>query len=268
MTSTSNLKKGIFPLEGLNILVTRQETKGSNLSEMLVSRGAKVFKEPMSIILPPVSWKMFDHTAQHSAMIDWAVFTSSNGIRYCFSRLKELGLNSRKIFSNLRIACIGKSTASTLAENGRIPELVPKYYQSEGLAEAFNQYDLFNKTFWLIQAESARKFLSNALAKNGAQIITTPVYRNVPTEVNQKSLLSSLKSQKIDWIIFTSPSAIQNFQHLLPLEFWLSLSKVPKIACLGEITSATAESFGLKVDAKPEIQNFEKLVQKLCDINS
>ncbi|MED5516995.1 MAG: uroporphyrinogen-III synthase, partial [SAR324 cluster bacterium] len=159
MDIVSDLPSEKIPLAGLRILVTRQDTLESSLSEMLEIKGASVINIPMTLIMPPTSWEFFDKILLQAANIEWAVFTSSNGVRYCFSRLKKLGLTPEKIFSNLKIACVGQSTASTLAEYRIIPELVPAQFQSEGLLEAFKQYDLKYKKCWLIQAESTRDVL-------------------------------------------------------------------------------------------------------------
>ena len=267
MDIVSDLPSEKIPLAGLRILVTRQDTTESSLSEMLKIQGASVIKAPMTMITPPTSWELFDKTVRQAAKFEWAIFTSSNGVRHCFSRLKELELSPKYIFSNLKIACVGQSTASTLAENWKVPELVPLHYQSEGLLESFKKYDLKHKKFWLIQAQSPRDILQNTLVKEGAQIVSTPVYQNAPAEIDHTFLLNDLDKNQFDWIMFTSPSAIQNFQQILPSEFWQSLSTTPKIACLGEITAATVKSYGLEVHAKPEIQDFENLVKKICEIN-
>ena len=267
MTSVSDLSSEIIPLAGLRILVTRKDTPESSLSAMLKSQGAAVITAPMTMIMPPASWESFDKTVEQAVKIEWAVFTSSNGVRYCLSRLIELGHSPKKIFSNLKIACVGQSTASAFAEIGIIPELVPSHYQSEGLLSAFKKYDLKLKKCWLIQAESPRGILANALEKQHAEIVSTPVYRNVPVESNYTFLLKELEQQKLDWILFVSPSAVQNFQQILPTGFWLSLRTAPKIGCLGEITAAAVKDYGWEVHAKPEIQDFEHLVQKICAIN-
>ena len=104
MGTVSILKSEIMPLDGLRILVTRQDTPESSLSEMLEIQGASVINVPMTMIMPPKSWELFDKTVLQTEKIEWAVFTSSNGVRYCCSRLKELGLTPKNIFSNLKIA--------------------------------------------------------------------------------------------------------------------------------------------------------------------
>ena len=255
-----------FPLAGVRILVTRQDTSESSLSGMLESKGASVISVPMTQIGPPTSWESFDEKVLQATNFDWAVFTSRKGVTHCLSRLKELELSPKNVFSTLKIACVGKATASAVAENGLVAELVPDHFQSEGLISAFSKYDLNQKICWLIQAESPREILAHALQKQGAKIISTPVYQNIPAEMDCSFLLAELEKNNLDWILFASPSAVQNFQNILPDGFWLYLITKPKIACLGEFTSEAVQSLGWKVEAKPSIQDFEHLVQTLCEI--
>ena len=267
MTSVSYQQSNKMPLTGLRFLVTRQDGTESSLSRMLESQGASVLVEQMTKIIPPVSWDPFDATVRQGSNIDWAVFTSRNGVIHCLKRLKKLELSAKKIFSSIKIACVGQSTASVLSDNGIIPELIPEHFQSEGLIEAFKQHNLFEKRCWLIQAESPRKIMRNSLEKLGAKTILTPVYRNVPSVGDYSYLLTELKQQKLDWILFASPSAVQNFHQILPTGFWETLTAEPKIACIGEITAHAVEELGWRVQAAPNIQDFEHLVKTLCEIN-
>ena len=267
MNTISDQLINTIPLAGIRILVTRYDTPKSSLSELLKNQGASVITSPMNMIMPPTSWLLFDKALQQASKIDWVVFTSSNGVRNCFSRLKFYGLSPKIIFSTHKIACVGQATASTLAENQIIPELVPEHFQSEGLLSAFKRYDLQHKICWLIQVEFPREFLANALEKKGAQIISTPVYRNVPAENDYTFMLKELELNKLDWILFACPSAVQNFKQVIPAGFWHSLTKTPKIACLGDVTASAVLSCGWEVNAKPEIQDFNHLVQKICEIH-
>ncbi|HIO83550.1 MAG TPA: uroporphyrinogen-III synthase [Deltaproteobacteria bacterium] len=267
MRFVSDQPSETFPLAGLRILVTRQDTPDSSLSRMLEYKGASVLKTPMTQIRPPTSWESFDKAVLQASNFDWAVFTSRKGVTHCFSRLEHLELSPVVIFSNLKIACVGQATAADLAENGIIAGLIPEQFQSEGLISAFSQFNLNEKIFWLIQAESPREILHHALQKQGAKIISTPVYRNVPAEKDYPFLLAELGENNIDWILFASPSAVKNFQTILPAGFWNNLTAKPKIACLGEVTADAVQNFGWSVQAKPDIQDFEHLVQLLCEMN-
>ena len=267
MTLVSPQPSENLPLTGLCLLVTRQDSHEFSLGEMLKSKGASVLTTPMYQILPPLSWDQFDRAVSKVSKIDWAVFTSSNGVTNCLSRLKDLDFSPKKIFSTIKIACVGRVTASKLIENGINPDLVPEHFQTEGLISAFTKFDLQEKFFWLIQAESPRKSLIDFLKKKRSKIIFTPVYRNVPVLRDYSFLLDELHQSKLDWILFASPSAVQNFHKILPDGFWYSLSAEPKIGCIGEITATTVMSLGWEVKLKPKIQNFKHLVQALCEIN-
>ncbi len=265
MTSVSYQQSGKMPLAGLRFLLTRQDSTESSLSGMLESQGASVLIAQMTQIIPTESWESFDETVQQISNIDWAVFTSRNGVTHCLSRLNDLEVSAQQLFSSIKTACVGQATASVLTDNGITPELVPEHFQSEGLIDAFKQHDLFEKRCWLIQAESPRKILRDSLQNMGAQIILTPVYRNVPFENDNSFLLVELEQKKLDWIIFASPSAVQNFHHILPDGFWESLAVKPKIACLGETTESAVNSFGWSVQFRPGIQDFEHLVKTFCE---
>jgi len=253
------------PLSGLRILVTRQETPESSLSVLLQSQGALVVAAAMTKIIPPESWQSFDKAVKSSLNIDWVVFTSSNGVSFCVSRLKDLQIDPQLFFSKIKIACVGQSTSSALSRHGISAELIPEHFQSEGLIDSFSQYDLKNKRYWLIQAESPRKTLSLAMKNKGAKIISTPVYRTVPSGKNFTYLLEELDQAKLDWIIFASPSAVQNFHQVLPDGFWEDLVVKPKIACIGETTESSVKSLGWNVKLRPSIQDFEHLVKALCE---
>ena len=254
-----------FPLSGLRFLVTRQDTPESSLSILLQSQGAAVLSAAMTKIIPPESWQSFDETVKGSLKIDWVVFTSSNGVSFCVSRLSDLQIDPQFFFSKIKIACVGQSTSSALSRHGISAELIPEHFQSEGLIDAFSQYDLKNKRCWLIQAESPRKTLRLALKKQGAKIISTPVYRTVSSGKDTSFLLEELDQAKLDWIIFASPSAVQNFHQVLPDGFWEDLVLKPKIACIGETTESSVKSLGWNVKLRPAIQDFEHLVKALCE---
>ena len=130
-----------YPLSGLRFLVTRQDTPESSLSILLQSQGAAVVYAAMTKIIPPESWQSFDETVKGSLKIDWAIFTSGNGVSLCVSRLKDLQIDPQFFFSKIKIACVGKSTSSALSKHGITAELIPEHFQSEGLIDAFSQYD-------------------------------------------------------------------------------------------------------------------------------
>ena len=178
--------------------------------------------------------------------------------------MKDLQIDPQLFFSKIKIACVGQSTSSALLRHGISTDLIPNHFQSEGLIDSFNQYNLKNKRCWLIQAESPRKKLSIDLENKGAKIISTPVYRTAPSGRDNSFLLNDLDQANLDWTIFASPSAVKNFHIFLPDGYWDYLEVKPKIACIGETTELSVKSLGWNVELRPAIQDFEHLVKALC----
>lgn len=267
MKIKKNKRSKTHPLAGLCFLVTRRDNKESSLTKILKSKGASVIVVPMVKIESPASWDLFDNTLHKVDKIDWAVFTSRNGVEQCIKRINKLNQLPSKIFSKIKIACVGQSTAKILVKNGIFPDVVPKKFQTEGLISELKKNELKGKTFWLIQAESPRKFLMNELTKQNSNIIFTPVYKSIPILKNYEFLIELLKKSKLDWVLFGSPSAVKNFKNILPKDFWFTLPNIPKIGCIGQITAEAVRGFGWDVNAKPNIQDFENLVEKICEIN-
>ena len=103
------------------------------------------------------------------------------------------------------------------------------------------------------------------IKNKGAKIISTPVYRSVPSGRDNSFLLNNLDQANIDWTIFASPSAVENFHKFLPDGYWDNLEVKPKIACIGETTELSVKSLGWNVELRPAIQDFEHLVKALCE---
>ena len=128
-TKVQHLSKS--PLSGLRFLVTRQDTPESSLSLMLQSHGGTVVVAAMTKIIPPESWHSFDKTVRSSLKIDWAVFSSGNGVSFCVLRLKDLQIEPQLFFSKIKIACVGQSTSFALLRHGISADLIPNHFQSE-----------------------------------------------------------------------------------------------------------------------------------------
>ena len=123
----------VRPLFGTRMLVTRPEEQAQPLGEQLASLGAEVCSagcgDWRSARLEPCR-----RGAGRLDRYDWLVFSSGNGVRYCWSgcsswrRLAALG--------RVKLAAIGPGTAAELARYHLRADLVPGEYRAEALAEA------------------------------------------------------------------------------------------------------------------------------------
>jgi uroporphyrinogen III methyltransferase/synthase len=166
--------------------------------------------------------------------------------------LRELRQDARSLGA-AKICAIGPATAEALERYSIIPDLVPREFQAEGVIEAFKQYDLHEARILLPRAEVARDLLPKELEGLGATVEVVPVYRTVRADADRETLRQLLQDRKIDLVTFTSSSTVTAFMELLGTKDLKALLEGVRIACIGPITKATAEGFGVAVDitAKP-----------------
>ena len=171
---------------------------------------------------------------------DWIIFTSANGIRYFFARLKNKDLDCRAL-AGIKFAAIGKTTAKTLAGYGINADLCSKVQSSRGLLEAFGHVDVKDKLMLLPQAEIASEVLPEGLQEMGAEVVRTPVYKTVEKDCDDVDF------DYIDQVLFTSGSSVRAFVK--------RFGKVPenvKAYCLGVPTLTVAKENGIKAEVLPK----------------
>ena len=181
-----------------------------------------------------------DRALEQLETFDWLIFTSANGARYFFERLKCKGLDARSLAS-MKVAAIGKTTAERLTAFGILADLVPGTESSAGLLEEFGAFDMMNKKVLLPQARAASGELPEGLAALGAAVEDIAVYETVEIEPADVDL------SHIDKILFTSGSTAQAFVK--------KFGQVPahiKAYCLGEPTQASAKKHGIEAEIVPQ----------------
>jgi len=170
---------------------------------------------------------------------DWLIFTSANGAKYFFERLRQKGLDARAL-SAMKIAAIGKTTAERLTAFGIVADLVPETESSAGLLEKFGTLDMKGKKVLLPRAKVASDELPRGLSEVGAAVEEIAVYETVEIEPADVDL------EHIDKILFTSGSTARAFVG--------KFGKVPphiKACCLGKPTQASAKKHGIEAEIVP-----------------
>ncbi len=170
---------------------------------------------------------------------DWLVFTSANGAKYFFERLRQKGLDTRAL-SAIKIAAIGKTTAERLTAFGIVPDMVPETESSAGLLAEFDTLDMQGKKVLLPRAKVALNELPKGLSELGAAVEDIAVYETVEIEPADVDL------EHIDKILFTSGSTARAFVK--------KFGEVPphiKACCLGKPTQASAKKRGIDAEIVP-----------------
>ncbi len=249
------------PLFGTTVLVTRPREQAGEFADLLTAYGAHVIAFPTIAIIPPADWGPLDRALADLAGYDWIVFTSVNGVRFFFERLRALGRDVRAV-GHARFCAIGPRTAEALASRGFRADLIPAEYQAEGILEAFKKENLKGARVLLPRAEVARDLLPDELRGRGATVTVVVAYRTIRPETDAESIKAQLQRGAIGVVTFTSSSSVRNYVELFADQHdACALTANAVVACIGPITAETAESFGFKVRVRAK----ENTIPALAD---
>ncbi len=240
-------------LSGKTVLITRAASQSAELRSRLEDLGARVIECPTIQIVPPQTWKPVDDAIRRLNTYQWLLFTSANAVEQFMDRMgqRRPGRPGRPA---VPIAVVGSATGAKLAEWQLEPSLVPKEFRAESLLAAFPE-NLVGTRILFPRAEVAREMLPEELRRRGATVDIVVVYRTV------KALFGNigeiLASERVDCIVFTSPSTIPEDLHVLPTG--------TALAVIGPVTSEAAQLLGLKPDIVPVESTITSLVAAIRD---
>ena len=247
---------GRKPLYGKKVLVTRARAQASGLVRKLRERGADVVEFPTIEILPPSHPETIDREIARLGEYDWAVFTSVNGVRFFFERMKILRKDAR-IFAGTRVAAIGEKTAEALEERGIRADWVPPEFTSASLFQSLKlKNEILGKKFLLARADIAPPDFKRFLEKEGGKVVEIEAYRTRPT-----GRIKDWPDQKFDYITFTSSSTVKNFFELIPRGLRKKIRS--RFVTIGPVTSRTLRGYGFRPDREARKHTIEGLIEAL-----
>src|SRR5690606_27454713 len=174
---------------------------------------------PVIQIVDPENEAPLLQAIQNIHLYDWVIFTSVNGVKAFFSRIRDLRPFRAKICTT------GPATQAEVEKNKLLVDVVPEEYVAEGLVSSLPD-DLAGKRILIPRATVARDVVPDELRKREAHVDVVDAYRTIVPEQQHP------KPGAADWITFTSSSAVTNY---------LALAGKPeaRIASIGPITSDT-----------------------------
>ena len=250
-----------MPLFGRRIVVTRTRQQAGRLSAQLAELGAHVLEIPAIEIQRLDDFSDLDSCLSSLADFDWTVFTSANAVRAVCDRLIEIGMDVRA-FHGLRVAVVGKATASALLARGVRADLVPSSAVSRRLGEELIEQGIAGRQVLLPRSEIASEELPRILSAGGAVVRQVDAYRTVlPT--GSREMARDVFSRGVDAVTFASSSSVNNMLELLDGDASY-LSEVA-VACIGSVTAEAASGRGLKVDIVAKEATIASLVESLVE---
>lgn len=232
--------KGV--LAGTRILVTRPRKLSVELVDKLEKLGADVIALPTVTIKELDDYALLDSILADIKQFNWLVFTSMNGVKHFFRRMRQQSLDIRCL-AHIRICAVGQSTAQELSKLGLQAELVPSEYTADDLAKELLKLIRKNDKILLARSDIARKPLVDALTAHGIDFVDATVY-NATEGTDHK--LCAQEAGRIDIITFASPSAVTGLLKSIDHETLKAIKKA-KTICIGPITAKAAQECGLNV---------------------
>lgn len=227
---------------GKTVLITRAASQSAELRSSLEELGARVIECPTIQIVPPKTWEPVDEAIRRLQSYHWLLFTSANAVEQFMDRMA----GRRAV---LPIAVVGSATAAKLNQWGLQAAIVPKEFRAEGLLAAFPE-NLVGTRILFPRAEVARELLPEELRRRGATVDIVTVYRTV--KALSGDIGEILESERVDCIVFTSPSSIPDDLRSLPSR--------TALAVIGPVTREAAQLLGLKPDIVPAESTIPSLI--------
>ena len=237
------LKSPGTELRGKTVLITRAAAQSAELRSQLDALGARVIECPTIQIVPPKTWKPVDDAIRRLNTYQWLLFTSANAVEQFMDRMAD-------VRCTIPIAVVGSATATKLGEWGFKPTLVPREFRAEGLLEAFPEKMVAERILFP-RAEVARELLPEELRRRGATVDVVTVYRTVKAQLG--SIREILEVERVDCVVFTSPSAIPDDLAPMPANV--------AVAVIGPVTREAAKLLGFE----PAIVPVQSTIPALVD---
>ncbi len=256
------------PLAGRMIVITRAQSQAQEFVTELEKFGAEVVLCPTIEIRELENYERLDEAIEHLYGYDWLIFTSVNGVEHFFKRLRLRGRDVSDL-DELKVCAIGEATAESLRDLHVHVDVIPEEFKAEGVFSSLERFvggyeNLMNLNVLIPRASVARDYLPQALEQAGARVDVVPAYRTALPESLDRGRVAAMLSGNADCIAFTSSSTVRNLARLFDTQdLSKALAKVV-IACIGDITAATAADFGLTVEIQPQQFTIPALAQAIA----
>ncbi len=252
------------PLFGKRIVVTRSRAQSSVLSEKIEVLGGEPFEFPVIKVVPPQDFGPLDRAITSLESYRWVIFTSVNGVKHFFARLRHHGRDVRDL--GARICAIGPHTKEALEEKGLRVDYVPDEYRAEALADCLQGLISPGDRVLLPRADIARPELIAMLSAMGGIVENVEAYCTLlPDSAGAGSLHEMLRNGMVHVVTFTSSSTVRNFVKLLETDNPAKLLEGIILASIGPVTSQTARELGLNINVEAKKYTIDGLIEALLE---
>lgn len=231
-----------------------------------MAQGAQVVEMPALEIREPSSWAALDDAIALLSSFDWLILTSANGVTYFLERLRASGQDVRAL-TGVKLAVVGKKTASVLAQAGLTPDFIPPDFVADSLVAHFPEPIAGLKVLFPRVESGGREVLVKELTAAGATVVEVPAYESGCPLTPDPKALAALKSGSVNGVTFASSKTVRYFCDLLAQGLgptWRSALEGVTVASIGPQTSETCRELLGRVDIEATEYTLEGLTHAIA----
>ena len=191
------------PLFGVRVGVARPAGRVDGTADAVLALGGEPVPLPTAELRPASGEDLLD-AARRVGEFTHLAFTSSAAVGPFFDALRSVGGDSRSL-AGVRTACVGPSTAATLAAYGLRCDVLPDEANAASLAAAISAETSQPAVLWP-RSDIGRESLPDAIREGGGRVVDAVAYRNVAIPEWPAETVARLR-EGINVVLVGSPSA-------------------------------------------------------------
>lgn len=186
----------------MNVLVTRPDSRGQELVDMLNEQQIFAIHQPLFTIEAGKELPQLPSILSRLKSGDYVFAVSPNAVEYAAKTLADTGFHFR---ADLKYFAVGQRTARYFTEKSEQAVIYPiESETSEGVLELPEMQEIADKTILILRANSGRELLAEKATLRGANIQYVECYQRVPVVQDIPEKISLCKRVGVDTITITS----------------------------------------------------------------
>jgi len=187
----------------------------------------------------PIESDFYNNIEKYIESHDYLVFSSANGIRVFFEKLKELHNVDLRKLSNIKFAVIGKGSAQTLRNYGYIADFVPSSFSNKDLAVELCK-QLKGEKLLLLRAREASAELVEELEANKVEYTDVPLYETFRDYRRTFDIKRLIKNY--DYVVVASSITAHTLCEMVEDKALLE----GRVVSIGPVTTGTCKRLGVE----------------------
>ncbi|QLB19319.1 uroporphyrinogen-III synthase [Mannheimia granulomatis] len=186
----------------MNVLVTRPDSRGQELADMLNEQQIFAIHQPLFTIEAGKDLPQLPSVLSRLKSGDYVFSVSPNAVEYAVKTLADTGFHFR---ADLKYLAVGQRTAKYFTEKAEQAVIYPiESENSEGVLELPEMQNLRDKTILILRANSGRELLAEKATLRGANVQYLECYQRVPVTDDIPEKISLCKRLGVDTVVITS----------------------------------------------------------------